>query len=439
MFTDRYGLALSTPVSAAADHYIAAADLLLANQPGAELAIQAALSADPEFGMGHAALARHHQMWGRATEARAAIANARKYSAKATRREQQHIALQATLISGDAPQALCMLLEHLEDFPRDALALGMALGAFGMLAFSGRPDHDAARLVMTEGLARAYGDDWWYLCYLAWAHIEVGSLVAGEQYIEKSLARKSDNANGMHVFAHLAYEQNRASEANARLDFMSANYSGKALLHNHLRWHVALGELAAGRAGAALQIYDQYLSPEVATAAPITAISDAVSLLWRIDVAGQESGITAAAGSDSERPTKLRWQALRESVRARHYQPTVAFLDVHVAALFGSAEERPVFEALVAQINESVNSRRLPAGLTSPALCRALQAFAQGDYEETIRLLEANLGNIARIGGSGAQRDLFEETLARAYQCVGRTRERNQLLVWGQLRAVGRQ
>lgn len=423
MRTDRYGLTLTTQSAAAHEHYLAGVDLLLANWPGADTQFGAALAADPAFAMAHAGQARHCQMWGRSADARAAIATAGTHAASLSRREQQHIALLATLLEGNAPQALRMLLEHLDDFPCDALALGTALGAFGMLAFSGRPDHDAVRLGLSERLADAYGDDWWFLGYLGWAHVEAGSLAAGERHVERSLQLKPDNANAIHAFAHLAYEQQRAGESIARLDALTADYDGKALLHNHLRWHAALGALATGRADAALVAYDRYLAPDVATAPLITALSDAVSLLWRAEVATRRP----CGGG--------RWDALCDFVKARNYQSTVAFLDVHVAALYCAAREPAAYDALLAQLGTALDAGRLPAGPVVVAICQALRAHASGEAQQTAALLDANLGNIVRIGGSGAQRDLFEETLAAAQQLAGDAVAGARTATWQKVRA----
>lgn len=413
MNTDRYGLELSTASVCARDHYVAGVDLLLALQPGADLEFEAALAADPTFAMAHAAMARLHQTWGRAAQARTSIAAAAALTSSVSTRERQHIVLLATLLEGNSAQALRRLLEHLDDYPRDALALGLALGAFGLLAFSGRPDHDAVRLGLSERTASAYGDDWWFLSHLAWAHVESGSLMAGEKYIERSLAIKADNANAIHVYAHLAYEQNRAAEAVSRINSLTANYSGNALLHNHLRWHCALGELKDGRADTALAAYDRYLDPDVATAPLITAMTDAVSLLWRLELAtGRSAGIQ-------------RWAKLRDFIVTRNYQSTVAFLDVHVATLYSMTGEHAAFDALLSQLDANLRAKRLPAGPAVIDLCNALRAFAAHDPENSdsednvwraISLLETNLGNIVRIGGSGAQRDLFEETLAAAHR-----------------------
>ena len=65
---------------------------------------------------------------------------------------------------------------HLNEYPRDAQVLSILLGAFGLYAFSGRADHDAAKLAICERHARHYGEDWWFLSYLGWSHTEAGNL-----------------------------------------------------------------------------------------------------------------------------------------------------------------------------------------------------------------------------------------------------------------------
>lgn len=427
MHTDRYGLALSSPSAAACEHYVTGVDLLLSNQPGADIALNAALTLDTGFAMAHAALARHHQSWGRAADARTAIAKAHALlsahsgGTSISPREQQHVAVLAAAIEGRATDALRLLLAHVNAYPRDALVLGLALGAFGLLAFSGRPDHDGVRLALCERLAPAYGDDWWFLGYLGWGHVEAGSLHAGERHIERSLELNGANANAMHAFAHLSYEQGRAAEAVGRLDGLTQHYELRALLHNHLRWHAALGALAAGRIDQALDVYDRFLTPAAATAPLITALSDAVSLLWRIETAGYPCGVG-------------RWQTLSQFVKARPYQATVAFLDVHVAALYAAAGEQAAFDELLQQMEGALAAGRMPAGPGVLALCHALRAQRSGDAALCAELIEANLGQIVRLGGSGAQRDLFEDTLTAAYAHLGDKPAAERLTVWQAVR-----
>ena len=95
--------------------------------------------------------------------------------ARATAREQSHIALVSLLTEGKPQQALQAVVEHARHWPTDALALSTALGAFGLFAFSGREDHDLARLAFVRELAPHYPEDNpWMLTQLSWSHTEAG-------------------------------------------------------------------------------------------------------------------------------------------------------------------------------------------------------------------------------------------------------------------------
>jgi hypothetical protein len=54
-----------------------------------------------------------------------------------------------------------------------------------------------------------------------------------------------------------------------------------------------------------------------------------------------------------------------------------------------------------------------------PALCRAALRFAEGDHAGCARLLEPVAADVARIGGSGAQREMFEDMLLLAWMRAG--------------------
>lgn len=57
-----------------------------------------------------------------------------------------------------------------------------------------------------------------------------------------------------------------------------------------------------------------------------------------------------------------------------------------------------------------------------------IAAYGAGDYESAVRLLEPIRGEVIRIGGSHAQRDVFEETLLKSYLRAGRFEREEALL-----------
>jgi hypothetical protein len=63
-----------------------------------------------------------------------------------------------------------------------------------------------------------------------------------------------------------------------------------------------------------------------------------------------------------------------------------------------------------------------------PTVCRALLAFADGDFASCARWLAPVAGDIVRIGGSGAQRELLADTLLAALMNSGDVARAKQLL-----------
>jgi hypothetical protein len=62
-----------------------------------------------------------------------------------------------------------------------------------------------------------------------------------------------------------------------------------------------------------------------------------------------------------------------------------------------------------------VEEARLPTGKVAPALCAGAAALALGDNARAATVLEAALADLPRIGGSHAQREVFEDSLIIAY------------------------
>ena len=68
-------------------------------------------------------------------------------------------------------------------------------------------------------------------------------------------------------------------------------------------------------------------------------------------------------------------------------------------------------ETRLAQLEAREASGKLAPGRPAIDLCRGMKAFADGDNDNAIRLLEPAMSELPRIGGSHAQRELWEDTL----------------------------
>lgn len=148
---------------------------------------------------------------------------------------------------------------------------------------------------------------------------------------------------------------------------------------------------------------------------PINIISDAASLLWRL----QAYGHTVPEGL---------WKEAASYAEPFFSQPGFPFADVHMALLAAGTGDRDAVERRAAALADLVAAGKLPAGPVVPAICRAFLAFAEEDYAACVRILEPVAGEAVRLGGSGAQREIVQDTLLVALMRSGETEKARALL-----------
>ena len=404
---DRYGLPLSTASDAAAGAYREGVDLMLAGWTGAAETLERAIAADPDFALPHIARARVHAFYQQGDLARAKAALARELVAKrGTERERSHVETLALAIEGRLPDAIASTLGHIESWPRDALVLSLPLGAFGLFAFSGMADHDRARHELCGRVAQHYGEDWWFLTMAGWAMTENGDVARGRAMTERGFNLRRENAHAAHAVLHAMFEDGSIEAADRLVDDWIPTYDRAGILHGHIRWHQALGALEHGDAARALSIYAEVLQPSVNQAPPLNVITDAASLLWRLSAYGHAV-------------PKALWLDADAAAQKLFPKSSLAFADVHMALFAAATQNRAALTARLATIEQRLTEGKLPAGAVVPAIFRALAAFADEDYGTCVQTLAPVLSEVARIGGSHAQRELVEDTFIVALMRSG--------------------
>lgn len=416
MLHDLYGLPVSTHSDAALAAYNRGVELMLSGNAGAEDSFAAALAADENFALAHAALGRHCQVFGRVDEARAAGARAEALAAGLSPRERGHIAAVGFALKGRPVEAYDALKAQVAAFPRDAVVLSLALGVYGLIAFSGRREHHAEQRHLLESLASHWGEDWWFQGYLGWSMAETGAPAAGADLLDRSLQAYPRNANAIHARMHAFIELGEFEAGAATLAAWLPPYPRDAVLHCHLNWHMALFELDAGNGAAALARYLAAIRPSQAVSAPLAVLADAASLLWRCELYG--------AG-----PRPLPWPEVDELARRAFPKAGLAFADLHCAMASAASGDRTMLDRRIAELDDLAGSGKLRQGDIVPALCRALGAYATGADDEAIRLLDQTMAELPRIAGSHAQREVFEDTLIAAYLRSGRQDRARDLLI----------
>jgi hypothetical protein len=295
------------------------------------------------------------------------------------------------------------------------MVLAPATGVYGLIGFSGRQDRNELLVELLDNLAAAYGDDWWFLGAHGFALTEAKGWRAGAPLVERALALSPRNAHAAHAHAHVLYEGGDDCAGAAFVETWLPSYPRAAQLHCHLSWHLALFQLGLGRPDRAWDLYAASIGPDVALSPPMGTLCDGASLLWRCELAGEERSLA-------------HWQTVAAHAERSFPRIGLAFADAHCALAFAATGDTEALERRVAELRRADADGRLPAGSVLPIVAEAFGAFARGEWESVIRLLTPEVERFVRVGGSRAQRDLFENTLLAAYFRAGRSAEATALL-----------
>ena len=393
---DQFGNAITCSSRDALAAYDRAIDAQLHAWPGVFEALDDALAAAPDFALGHALHALVLAGWGRGAEARPAIARAQALLPLLPR-EASQIDLIATVIQGRPIEALGKVQEHMRAWPADALAASTAMGAFGSFAFSGRADHNEARMAFVDALAPHFPPDFpWVLVNRGWARIELKQVDEGLAMAKKALALRPHNGHNAHVMMHGFYESDAPQAA---LDFICAwlpSYPDHGLIWGHLQWHAALAELALGQSEKALQRLLGPITGYTPRGAPYMMLADIVSLPWRF-------GLLGVAG--------VPWALAQQHVEKYFPNGSNPFGELHLAMLAAARQDRAGLAASVQRMQASAAAGH-EGGRVVSQWGQALLALLDHDDGTARGLLDTCSAEAVRLGGSHAQREVIELTRA---------------------------
>ena len=285
------------------------------------------------------------------------------------------------------------------DWPHDILALAVA-HAIDFRHGQRRMLRDRVAQVMSEWNASVpnYAS---VLAMYAFGLEENGQYRGAEKMARRALAIDTRHPGAIHVIAHVMEMQGRAREG---LEFLAATESAwmdTTGISVHLAWHRALFHLDADDPASALAVYDAQIATKPA---PETSeLADASALLWRLQLRNIRVG--------------ERWHPLADRWEVQTLTNIRPFYIVHAMMAFAAAGRtaaaQRVFEGLPQGETSNASASYPESALIRP-LCKALLAFAHGEYASCAELL-VRVRHIAhRCGGSLAQCDLIHLTATEA-------------------------
>ena len=342
-------------------------------------------------------------------KARGHLARAAAAALPATERERQFAAAVAHWVAGDIGAALAQHEVLAQQHPRDLAAI--KLGQYHAFNLGDAPT--MLRLALhalpaAQQVAALHG-------LLAFGYEQCHRLSQAEAHARVALAMQPAEPWAQHALAHVMLTDGRLAEGAAFLQQASSQWTGlTSFMRGHNWWHLALFQIELGDDAAALQLYDSqvwgldksYSQDQVG----------AVSLLARLELAG------VAVGD--------RWDELATHLRTRTADQVQPFLDLQY--LYGLARAGlPQADTLLANIERFAplapaaartawQRVAVPAAHGLLAHARGLRNPALADWPAAADALGAALPGLGGIGGSHAQRDLFEQLHTDALQRAGR-------------------
>jgi hypothetical protein len=217
----------------------------------------------------------------------------------------------------------------------------------------------------------------------------------------RALAIDPEHSGAIHVIAHVMEMQGRTREGLEFLAESESTWKETTGLSVHLAWHRALFHLDAGEPESALAVYDAQIA--TSRTLGISVLADASALLWRL-------GILSVHVGDRWKPLADSWESRKLTEVRRFY---VAHAMMALIAAGRTAATQRVFDALSPPETNSAPASH-PEDMLMLPFCKALLAFANGDYMTCIEWLTRVHHFAHRCGGSLAQCDLIHLTYTEA-------------------------
>ena len=313
-------------------------------------------------------------------------------------REAAHLAALDLAAHGNWEAAVVVLERHLMAYPRDILAHQVALRLDGFLGrFHLAAARSARALPLWSKDAPGYG---MLLSFYGFGLEELGEYARADDISRASAELEPTGYWPHHAVSHVLEMTGRPRDGLAWMDGREALWAGKSNANQiHIHWHKALFHVELGQSEAALALCD---GPILSTLRPVgTSLCNVSALLLRLEMLGMDVG--------------SRWQNLARRWEGR--SGGSVFNDIHAAIAYLRAGEKDAFSELRRNMQATAGEaggQSLAYRTVGLPVVDAFEAFAGGAYRKATEALLVARFDLARMGGSKAQRDLVEWALVEA-------------------------
>lgn len=403
MAEDRRGLAYSSDSEEAVALFDEAVDHYLEYRLDTGELLGQALEADPGFVMPHLLKASMLRLLGSnsvAPQIEAELSAIDALNTPLNPRETLHVEALKHWVAGDLATARRAWDAIVQEWPFDLVALRhMHFQSFWL------GEQQAMRNTVASALP-AWTDDMpgygFVLGMLAFGFEEMGDYARAEATGREAVERNPDDLWAIHAVAHVMEMQGRLADGTAWLDYPDDRWADRGPVKNHVWWHAALFAVERGDFDAALHLYDNHVVPGERRVS--TDMMNAPSLLARLELAGADVG--------------ERWEQLAAWSEGWVDDHVIAFTDAHTMIPLARTGRDAAAAAFVASLERCAKApnndaaRRIEPFILP--LAKGIKALYAGRPAETVELLAPIRYGLQPIGGSHAQRDIFNQLLLEA-------------------------
>lgn len=399
---------VSVPDSAEAIEDVVSAYLCFSRETGPKAV--ALIEADPGMPMALCLMGYFQKLFGSASMSAKAEATEAKLSdliarTGVTEREAHHAAALKAWCDGRLDQTCALWERILVDHPHDALAVRLA-HFLHFYSGDGRRMRDSLARVMPhwQKSDRNYG---FLLGMYAFGHEESRDYAAAERLGREAVELNPEDGWSVHAVAHVLEMQERHAEGIDWVQGLEPSWSKGNNFRFHLVWHRGLYHLERGEYDVVLRLYDEHIVSDIGSEFYLD-ICNACSMLWRLEMHGQDVGD--------------RWLTLSEIARRHTDDEDLIFVTLHYLMALVSTGDRDGTAAMMKTIqgwaDKGTTQGRITAssGLT---IANAMAEIRAGDFTSAARRMSDVRYQMDHIGGSLAQRDVFEMLMLDASQKSG--------------------
>jgi tetratricopeptide (TPR) repeat protein len=363
--------------------------------------ILAAISADPTCAIAHAYAAAYYLSLENSFAWQQAVPHlklAQRYANKSTLREKLYISAITAWANGNIQKAVELHEQITDQFPRDLLATQQGQYHYFYMG-------DSKKLLkIAEKVLPANSQNHFLYGMLAFGLEQCHQLNKAEAVARQAIAINRCDPWAHHAISHVMETQGRLEEGITWMEHYADTWDNcNSMLYTHNWWHIALYYLALGDTQRVLQLYDQHVWGKAQKNSPKDQVG-AIALLIRLELQGVN--------------IKNQWQGICPNLLPRIHEHALPFQDLHYVYALARTGQSELVHTMLESMQSHIQTiepslQKTWAEVAIPA-AKGMIAHAQKEWSIAVSLMESVLPELYKIGGSHAQRQLFEQLYVNA-------------------------